>query len=317
MSSRSSIAFPLPAPTSQAVPRSRAPFVLARRLAPYAYVFPAVLLLVLFTYWPIAFSAFLSVNKTNLLSGRSAFVGLDNFETLLGDPTFLSSLRVTLLFTLYSVPARLVLALLIAHVVRGDRVFGRILRGAYFLPYVTSSVAISVIFSWMFNTDLGVVNNIVEALGGPRIPWLQQGQWALVAIAIVAVWKQLGYDVILYVAALNAIPGSFYEAAAMDGATARRRFFDITIPLVAPTTLFLLLVSVIQSLQVYTLVNIITQGGPAGATNVLMHQLYYLSFVLFDVSSGSAVAMLMFVILIGLAVLQFRIGRDKVVHELG
>jgi multiple sugar transport system permease protein/sn-glycerol 3-phosphate transport system permease protein len=317
LSSRSSIAFPLPAPTSQAVPRSRAPFVLARRLAPYAYVFPAVLLLVLFTYWPIAFSAFLSVNKTNLLSGRSAFVGLDNFETLLGDPTFLSSLRVTLLFTLYSVPARLVLALLIAHVVRGDRVFGRILRGAYFLPYVTSSVAISVIFSWMFNTDLGVVNNIVEALGGPRIPWLQQGQWALVAIAIVAVWKQLGYDVILYVAALNAIPGSFYEAAAMDGATARRRFFDITIPLVAPTTLFLLLVSVIQSLQVYTLVNIITQGGPAGATNVLMHQLYYLSFVLFDVSSGSAVAMLMFVILIGLAVLQFRIGRDKVVHELG
>lgn len=290
---------------------------LARRLAPYLYVLPAIVLIVLFTYWPIAFSAWLSVHRTNLLSGRSRYVGLDNFETLATDPSFQQSLWVTVLFTLYSVPVRLLLALLLAHVLKGDGKGVRFVRGAYFLPYVTSSVAISVIFSWMFNTDLGIVNVAIEALGGPRVPWLQTGETALAAIAIVAIWKQLGYDVILYVAALNAIPRSLYESAMMDGAGRVRRLLDVTLPLVAPTTLFLLLVSVIQSLQVYTLVNVMTQGGPARSTNVLMHHLYYLSFVLFDVSTGSAVAMMMFVALIALAILQFRQGRDRVVHELG
>src|SRR5690606_5476367 len=158
------------------------------------------------------------------------------------------------------------------------------------LPYVTSSVAISVIWSWMFNTDIGIINAVIMALGFPRIPWFQDTDLALLAVGIVAIWKQLGYDVLLFIAGLNAIPEDYYEAARIERAGRWQRFKAITFPLVAPTTLFLLIVSVIDSFQIFTLVNVMTRGGPANGTDVLMNFLYYLSFTLFDISSGSALA---------------------------
>lgn len=288
-----------------------------RAVKPYLYLAPCLGVLALFTYWPIVSSFWLSVHQTNLLSGRSRFVGLDNYSQLLSSADFHNALTVTFLFVLISVPPRLILALGLAHVLRAPGPLARFMRGAYFLPYVTSSVAISVVWSWMFMTDTGFINLALGAIGLGRPPWLQDPELALAAIAIVAIWKQLGYDTLLYVAGLNAIPDSYYEAARMDGAGRTRQFFDLTLPLVAPTTLFLLIVSVIDSFQVFTLVNIMTRGGPANGTDVLMNHLYYLSFVLFDVSKGSALAAMLFVALVVIAGAKLAFAQRRVTYEMG
>jgi multiple sugar transport system permease protein/sn-glycerol 3-phosphate transport system permease protein len=284
-------------------------------LTAYLYILPAVGLLCLFTYWPILFSFILSFFRTDLLSGSMTFVGLTNYAELLRDASFTNALRVTFLFTLITVPARLALALALAHVLRRGSRPVRFLRGAYFLPYVTSSVAVSVIWSWMFNTDMGVVNFGLGALGFERVPWLQSPTAALWAVAIVAIWKQLGYDILLYVAGLNAIPQEYYEAARIDGARPKRLFTSITWPLVAPTTVFLLVVSVIDSFQVFTIVNVMTFGGPAEGTNVLMNHLYYLSFILFDISKGSTLAVVLFLFLAVVTAVKLTVAGGRVSHE--
>jgi multiple sugar transport system permease protein/sn-glycerol 3-phosphate transport system permease protein len=287
-----------------------------RTIKPYFYILPCVGLLALFIYWPIVYSAWLSIHKTNILNGRSTYVGFNNYLNLLGSEQFHHSLWVTFLLMLVSVPPRLMLALALAHLLRENHLLARLMRGAYFLPYVTSSVAISVIWSWMFNTDIGFINMTLGVVGIGRVPWLQDVDLALVAVGIVAIWKQLGYDVLLFIAGLNAIPADYYEAARIDRAGRWRRFRDITIPLVAPTTLFLLVVSVIDSFQIFTLVNVITRGGPANGTDVLMNYLYYLSFILFDISTGSALAILLFLGLIAIALAKLAISRSKVTYDL-
>jgi multiple sugar transport system permease protein/sn-glycerol 3-phosphate transport system permease protein len=223
---------------------------------------------------------------------------------------------VSFLLMLASVPPRLILALALAHLLRENHWLARTMRGMYFLPYVTSWVAISVIWSWMFNTDIGIINAVVMALGFPRIPWLQDTSLALIAISIVAIWKQLGYDILLFIAGLNTIPEDYYEAARIDRAGRWQRFWDITFPLVAPTTLFLLVVSVIDSFQIFTLVNVMTNGGPANGTDVLMNFLYYLSFILFDISSGSALAVLLFLGLVGITLAKLAFAKDRVNYDL-
>lgn len=288
-----------------------------RALKPYGYILPCLAILGLFVYWPILYSAWLSLHQTNLLSGRSRYVGLDNYGQLLGNAGFQHSVWLTFLLMVYSVPGRLVLALALAHVLRAGTPLARLMRGAYFLPYVTSSVAISVVWSWMFNTDMGFINLVLETLHLGRPPWLQDPDLALGAIAIVAVWKQLGYDTLLFIAALNAIPEDFYEAARMDGARRWRQFRDLTLPLVAPTTLFLLIVSIIDSFQIFTLVNVITRGGPANGTDLLMNHLYYLSFILFDVSKGSAVAVMLFVALMVVTLAKLAYAKRRVTYEIG
>ena len=287
-----------------------------KALGPYLYVAPVAGFLLLFTYWPILFSFILSFFRADLLSGQMTFVGIANYSGLLRDPSSHNALRITVLFTLMTVPLRLALALALAHVLRNESRFVRSLRGVYFLPYVTSSVAISVIWSWMFNTDMGVVNAALTTLGAGRVPWLQDPTAALWAIAIVAIWKQLGYDILLYVAGLNAIPQEYYEAARIDGSSSWRIFTTITWPLVAPTTLFLLIVSVIDSFQVFTIVNVMTLGGPAEGTNVLMNHLYYLSFILFDISQGSALAVILFLILAVVTAIKLAATGRRVAYDL-
>ncbi|TCL73500.1 sugar ABC transporter permease [Rhizobium sp. BK251] len=289
---------------------------MTRKLRPYLYLLPCLALLGLFVYWPILYSAWLSLHKTNILSGKSTFVGLANYQHLLGGAEFRHSLWVTFLLMLISVPPRLLLALALAHLLRETSWFARMLRGVYFLPYVTSSVAISVIWSWMFNTDIGFVNGALGLLGLGRLPWFQDVNLAVIAVAIVSIWKQLGYDILLFIAGLNTIPEDYYEAARIDRAGRWRRFKDITFPLVAPTTLFLLIVSIIDSFQIFTIVDVMTEGGPANGTNVLMYYLYYLGFISFDVSTGSALAILLFLGLVAITLAKLAFAKDRVNYDL-
>lgn len=286
-----------------------------RKLTPYLFVAPLMIFIALFTYIPILASLNLSFREWNFLTPDMPFVGFRNYEQLLASRDLWNSLWVTTLFAVLSVPLRLGLALVIAAYLVRESMHVRLLRGALFLPSVTSTVSIAVVFSWVFSTDYGMVNAILGTLGIGKVHWLQNPHLALWVLIVVNTWKQIGYDIVIYIAGLQAIPRELYDAAAVDGGKRLHVFRRITIPLVMPTTYFLLVISVIEAFQVFTIVNVMTKGGPAGATDMLVNLLYEIGFVLFDIGRGSALAVLLFILLVGLAILKSRIIGRKVHYE--
>lgn len=286
-------------------------------LVPYLYAAPALFFLGVFVYWPILYSAWLSLHEWDFLRADRPFVGLANYKGLLASPEALNSLEVTLVFVLLSVPPRLVLALLLAQALMRETPFRRFVRSALFLPVVTSSVAVAIVWSWLLATDIGLINLALAGLGLGRVPWLSSTATAIVALAMVNIWKQLGYDLVIFVAGLKAIPVEYQEAAMLDGAGRWARLRWITLPLLMPTTFFLLVVAVIDSFQVFTLVNVMTQGGPAYSTDVVANLLYRTSFVYFDIGRGAALAILLLVLLMALTWLKFATIGRRVHYEGG
>ncbi|WER20000.1 sugar ABC transporter permease (plasmid) [Agrobacterium fabrum] len=274
-----------------------------------------MIFIALFTYIPILASLNLSFREWNFLSPNMPFVGFRNYEQLLASRDLWNSLWVTTLFAVLSVPLRLGLALVIAAYLVRESVHVRLLRGALFLPSVTSTVSIAVVFSWVFSTDYGMANALLGTFGLGKVQWLQNPHLALWVLIFVNTWKQIGYDIVIYIAGLQAIPRELYDAAAVDGGKRLHVFRRITMPLVMPTTYFLLVISVIEAFQVFTIVNVMTKGGPAGATDMLVSLLYEIGFVLFDIGRGSALAVLLFILLVGLAILKSRIIGRKVHYE--
>lgn len=286
-----------------------------RKLTPYLFVAPLMIFIAAFTYIPIFASINLSFREWNFLTPDMPFVGFRNYEQLLASRDLWNSLWVTTLFAVLSVPLRLGLALVIAAYLVRETMHVRLLRGALFLPSVTSTVSIAVVFSWVFSTDYGMVNALLGTFGIGKIQWLQNPHLALWVLIFVNTWKQVGYDIVIYIAGLQAIPRELYDAAAVDGGRRLHVFRRITMPLVMPTTYFLLVISVIEAFQVFTIVNVMTRGGPAGATDMLVNLLYEIGFVLFDIGRGSALAVLLFILLVGLAILKSRIIGRKVHYE--
>lgn len=286
-----------------------------RKLTPYLLVAPLIAFMAVFTYVPILTSLDLSFREWDFLSPEKPWVGLENYRQLFASHDFWNALRVTALFVAISVPIRLALALGAASLLARQTTATRIMRGALFLPSVTSTVSIAVVFSWVFATDHGLANAALGLLGLPRLNWLQDPTLALWVIVMVNTWKQLGYDVIIYVAGLQAIPPELYDAAAVDGGRRGHVFRRVTVPLVMPTTYFLLVVSVIEAFQIFTIVDVMTRGGPAGATNMLVNELYKVGFTLFDIGQGSALAAMLFLILVVLALVQSRLVGRKVHYE--
>lgn len=286
-----------------------------RKLTPYLFVAPLMIFIAVFTYVPILTSLNLSVRQWNFLTPDMPFVGLRNYEELFASAEFWNSLRVTTVFAVLSVPLRLGAALAIANWLVRETLPSRLLRGALFLPSVTSTVSIAVVFSWVFSTDYGMMNALLGWLGLGRPQWLQDPHLALWVLILVNTWKQIGYDIVIYIAGLQAIPQELYDAAAVDGGRRFSVFRRVTMPLVMPTTYFLLVISVIEAFQVFTIVNVMTRGGPAGATDMLVNLLYEIGFELFDIGRGSALAVILFVLLVALAILKSRIIGRKVHYE--
>lgn len=275
-----------------------------KRLSPYLYAAPALLVLGLFVYWPIVYSVWLSVHRWDFLMPQPEFVGLDNFRIMLTSGQFQNAVWTTLLFTLVSIPPMLALALAVAILIAPPTRTNRILRSVYFMPTVMSAVAIGVIFDWMMNTEIGTFNRWLGALGLDGVRWLTDPDLAIYSLAAVEVWKQFGYNVVIYAAALQAIPATLYEASRMDGAGRWAQFRDVTFPLVMPTSFFLLILAVINGFQVYTFVEVMTQGGPARATEVILYYLIRVGFEGGNVGLGSAVALFLFAILAGITVVK-------------
>lgn len=275
-----------------------------RSVRPYILVLPALSVLLIFVYWPVFYSIWLSVYRWDWLMPEPEFIGLKNYRVMLSSAQFQAALLRTTLFTLVSVPLTLILALSVAVMIAPPSRANRLFRSIYFMPSVMSAVAIGIVFDWMMNSEIGLFNAVLKGLGLPGLRWLTDPRLALYSIAMVEVWKQFGYAVVIYAAGLQAIPSAIYEAARIDGASPRSMFWSITFPLVMPTSYFLMILSVINGFQVFTFVDVMTEGGPARATEVILYYLVRTGFEVGDVGLGSAVAMVLFLILMGITLLK-------------
>ncbi len=273
---------------------------------------PALVLLGIFMVWPILWSLWMSFQ-----TGRGAmtqFGGLANLERLISDPVFLRALRNTLMFLVIQVPLMIVLALLLAVALNNPALKGRSLfRTAIFLPCVTSLVAYSILFKSMFATD-GVINGFLETLHliDAPIPWLGQPDTARIVIILAITWRWTGYNMIFYLAALQNIDKSIYEAARIDGVPRWAQFLRITVPMLKPVILFTTVMSTIGTLQLFDEVNNITTGGPSDATLTLSLYIYNLTFKFMPSYGYAATVSYVIVVLVAiLSVLQFLIAKDR------
>lgn len=263
----------------------------------YLFLLPSLIGVGIFVLFPILRAFFLSFYDWNLLGG-SEFVSLKNYSDLFKDPYFIDSLRNTAYFSLGSVPAKIWLGLLLALFLNRRIVGVKFFRAVYFLPVVCSTVAIALIWLWLYDTNFGYVNYFLNKIGLPSIPWLSSVTWAMPAVIIVAIWKDTGYNMVIFLAGLQGVPREMYEAAKIDGANGWQVFRYITFPMISPTTFFVTLISLIGSFQVFDVTTVLTKGGPGTATLTLVQYLYQCAFQFFKMGYASAIAYVLFVIVL-------------------
>lgn len=273
------------------------------------FLAPAIVILGAFSLFPALYSLFLSLHRWQGLNPVAPFVGLENYVRLLHDPAFWSSLRVTSIYAVVSTVGAIIVGLAYAVLLNGP-VAGRTLyRIVFFLPVITPSIASGTVWKYLFDPTQGVVNSLLSTIGVTGPQWLVDPAWALVAVSLVGVWKRVGFNLIIYLAALQDIPRELLEAARVDGATPWETLRFVSLPLLGPTTFFLLVTSVIDGFQVFDLVYVMTQGGPLGATDVLGFFLYRNAFSYLDLGYASAIAYAMFLIIFLVTILQQRLNR--------
>ncbi|WP_028612637.1 carbohydrate ABC transporter permease [Paenibacillus harenae] len=276
------------------------------------FTLPALVPLVLFWFFPLAYVIYLSFMEWDFMSPEKLFVGFQNYRDLFENPDFYDSLRVTVLFCLGSVipiiVAGLLLALLLNQRLRGGAVY----RTLMFSPWVTPTVAVSIVWSWIYEPDVGLANNMLQAVGIEGVRWLEDPNWALVGVLLVTIWKSAGWSMIFYLVAIHNVPSDLLEAAELDGADRWRKFINVTLPLISPTTFFLIIVQTIQALQAYDQINVLTQGGPAGSTRTLLYLYYQSAFTSFQIGEASSIAITLIFGCVLLSLLSFFMGRRTV-----
>ena len=306
------------APTGRSVSYKR-PGLLTRlarseHVAGWAFVAPAVILIAVFALIPIGWSLLLSLQANNLIA-PAHYVGLANYRALAKDPQFRSAIGHTLLYTVVFVPVSVFGALGLA-VALNRRIRGiRFYRLAVFVPLVTSTVATGIIFLWLLDPTFGLVNYLLHAVGLPQQQFLQDPNQALWCIVAMTVWGWLGFDVIIYLAALQGIPADLLEAAEMDGASRWSTFRSIVMPLLGPATLFLVVWSTINALQLFDEIYVTTRGGPLGSTTVIVYYLYQQAFQFFNGGYGAAIAYVLFVAILIVTLVQLWVGRRRVYYS--
>ncbi|GIO38100.1 glycerol-3-phosphate ABC transporter permease [Paenibacillus antibioticophila] len=276
------------------------------------FTLPAMVPLALFWFYPLGYIIYLSFTEWDFMSPDKLFVGLQNYRDLFADPSFYQSLRVTALFCAGSVVPVVVLGLGLALLLNRNMKGGAVYRMLMFSPWVTPTVAVSIVWSWIFEPEVGLANTLLKAFGLEGVRWLEDPNWALVGILLVTVWKSAGWGMIFYLVALRNVPAELLQAAALDGANRWRKFWNVTLPLISPTTFFLVVVQLIQALQAYDQINVLTQGGPAGSTRTLLYLYYQSAFDAFQIGQASSVAITLIIGCVGLSLLSFWVGRRTV-----
>jgi ABC-type sugar transport system permease subunit len=276
------------------------------RLA-WLLISPALLGFVVFAVYPTLRGIYLSFTDFKVLSPPT-WTGLDNITRLLGDQVFWSSLSVTVYFVLLSVVIGMGVSVMTA-VVLHRLTSSTVVRGLIILPFLISGVVAATTWSWMLDSQLGIVNMILEKITGEPVMFLGSRAWAIPSIAMISVWKSMGYNAIIVFAGLQTIPPSIYEAGRIDGASETQMFRRLTLPLLRPILAMVLVLTVIGSFQVFDIVAVTTKGGPANASNVLQMYIYDRAFGQFDFGYGATMSLALFAMLIIITFLQMRLMR--------
>ena len=283
----------------------------AEMLAAFLFLLPNIAGFLVFSFGPVIAAAWISLLDWNLLNPPQ-WVGIANYARLLTDGEFWSSLRATVVYTLGIVPLSIIPALILA-VLLNQPIRGRtIYRAIFFLPVVSSLIAVSLLWRWLYNPSFGLLNYLLNGLFGmlglsiTAPEWLQSRTWAMPAIILMSTWKNMGYNMVLYLAGLQGIPRSLYEAAELDGAGRWQRFRHITIPLLTPSTFFVIIITLIGSFQVFDQAYIMTAGGPARSTVTTVYFIYANAFERYQMGYASAVAWVLFLIIMTFTIIQWR-----------
>jgi multiple sugar transport system permease protein len=276
------------------------------------FLSPTLVIFSTFILFPVLFSFYLSFHSWNMFSAEASFIGVENYQRMFNSPEFYNVLWNTTVYTIGTVPLNMLLALLVA-VILEQKVRGkRFLRAAFFTPVIVSWVAAAVIWKWVFDPNFGPLNYLLGYVGIGPINWTNEPTAAMAGLIMVGVWKTFGINMILFSAGLSGIPDHYYEAAQIDGAGAWSKFYNITLPLLMPTTFFILVMSIIGSFQVFDVVYVMTSGGPLGSTKVLVFELYEHAFKFFDMGYASAIAYALFGLIFILTLIQVRFFKNRV-----
>ncbi|GAB3520869.1 sugar ABC transporter permease [Arthrobacter monumenti] len=271
------------------------------------FIFPATIGLVAFYFWPLLRGIWLSFTSWDLLSAAQ-FVGLANYERMFSDPIFWNAVRVTLYYVFINITIQTAAALLIA-VLMQRLTQSTLVRSLILAPYLVSNVVAGLVFLWILDFQLGIGNQIIEWIGLDRIGFFTSEAWAIPTIALVNVWRHMGYTALLIFAGLQSIPGGLYEAARVDGASEPRMFFGITLPLLRPILGLVLIITVIGSFQVFDTISVTTGGGPVNASRVLQVYIYDSAFAQFNFGYAAALSVAMLAILMIVTFFQYRVTR--------
>ncbi len=282
----------------------------SENIAAWLFILPALVGTFIFIIIPVLCSFGLSFAKWDLLNPIQ-FAGFDNYKEIFTEPLFYKILWNTIVFafstSILGVIIPLILACILNSKIRGTEFY----KTAYFLPFITPMIVIGVIWEWIFDPNIGLLNQFLHI----HVDWLYDNHFAMPALIIVSVWKLIGYNMVIFLSALSGISQSMFEASKIDGANAFQTFKNVTVPLLSPTIFFVVIITAISSFQVFDLIYLMTQGGPLDSTNVLVYAIYKNAFEYFNVGKASAIAYVLFVIILILTLIQWNLRKKLVYNE--
>jgi multiple sugar transport system permease protein len=276
------------------------------------FILPAFIFFVVFKFGAVAWLIPLSTIDWRLGSITRTFVGLGNYRKMFAAPEFWNALTNTAVYTLVVGALSIAIGLMLALAIRRAGRLQGLYQAVFFLPVAATMSAMAVVWRFIFDTNIGVLNAVARTVGLEPLTWLQDGRLAMTAVILVGVWSNMGYAMVLFLAGLTTISRDLYEAAAIDGASPPRQFWSITWPLLSPVTLFVVVIMTLRAVQAFDAIKVLTDGGPLGATQVLSHLLYRVGFQYFDTGLASAISVVFFALLAGVTLLQMR--AERMVH---
>ncbi len=280
------------------------------KFAGLIFILPALLGTLIFIIIPVICSFGLSFAKWDLLNPIQ-FVGFDNYKEIFSDSVFFQIFWNTIVFavstSVFGVIIPLILACILNSKIRGSEFY----KTAYFLPFITPMIVVGIIWEWIFDPNIGMLNHILHL----NINWLYDTHFAMSAMIIVSVWKLIGYNMVIFLSSLSGISQSMFEAAKIDGANSFQTFKNVTVPLLSPTIFFVVIITAISSFQVFDLIYLMTEGGPLNSTNVLVYAIYQNAFEFFNVGKASAIAYVLFTIILVLTLIQWNLRKKLVYNE--
>ncbi|MFJ9379214.1 carbohydrate ABC transporter permease [Streptomyces sp. NPDC101455] len=278
-------------------------------LAPLVLIAANVVLFALFFVWPAVIGLVYSfTNYTGV--GAFQFIGLDNYQNLFGDSTFYDALFRTLLYAVLVVPLNFVLALFIANLVVSKQAKGAsVARVVFFIPWLISPIVVGVLWRWLFGENFGLINYVIEKLGGSAVPWQSNADLSLGVVVMAGAWWGTAFSMLLFIAAIKNVPVSYYEAASLDGAGPWRQFVSITLPSIAPTSFIVILLNTINAMKEYPLFVSLNNGGPGTSNNLLVQYIYQTGFNRGQIGYASAASFVLMLILMAVAIIQLIVNR--------